>query len=252
MSGSPAEQRGGHAPPAVVRRPAWCSVAAQARFWAVVVLGLTLDLWSKHAAFAALGQGGQRVLIPNLLEFHTTFNSGALFGIGAGRTGVFLAASVLALALVLWMFVQSDGRRWLIHLGLGAILAGALGNMYDRMFVKLVEVPTAAGPRFCLIRPADQPGMATLEEYPPGPRAATHPVALERLEDVRPVGFVRDFIKIPKRWMHGREIWPWVFNVADSLLVVGVAILALRMWRDRKEERPAPASAALDPATGNT
>ena len=45
---------------------------------------------------------------------------------------------------------------------------------------------------------------------------------------------MRDFIKIPTRWLGGHDLWPWIFNVADMLLVGGVAILAVRLLRDRK------------------
>jgi lipoprotein signal peptidase len=48
------------------------------------------------------------------------------------------------------------------------------------------------------------------------------------------VGFVRDFIKIPTHWLGGRELWPWVFNVADMLLVGGVAILSLHLLSERR------------------
>lgn len=46
-------------PPSAFRSP-----AAHARFWLVALIGLAIDLYSKHWAFATLGQGGQRVLIP--------------------------------------------------------------------------------------------------------------------------------------------------------------------------------------------
>jgi lipoprotein signal peptidase len=218
--------------------------AAHLRLWAVVVLGLVADLWSKQWAFRTLRQGGQRVLIPGVLELHTTLNPGALFGIGAGRTEVFLIASLLALVLVVWMFAQSPRQRWLTHLALGAILAGALGNMYDRAFVDLVPTPgpRGLGPPYCVVTHSPDGQWVLLQEYPP---AAGHPprrvLAVEAQRLGPPVGYVRDFIKIPTRWWGGRELWPWVFNVADSLLVVGVVILALRLLRER---RASPVGAA--------
>ena len=108
-------------------------------------MGLVLDLWSKDWAFHTLRQGGRKGLIPYVLELQTMLNDGALFGIGSGHTGLFLLASLLALALVLWMFAQSSPRRRTLQLALGAILAGALGNMYDRTFVKLVDQPVQTG-----------------------------------------------------------------------------------------------------------
>ena len=222
-------------PPATALRDA----GAHLRLWIVVASGLALDLWSKQWAFHTLGQGGNRTLIPGVLEFHTTLNPGALFGIGAGRTGVFLLASVLALVLVVWMFAQSSPRRWFTHVALAAILAGALGNMYDRAFVNLVEyvIPAPGGRaiRYFVEQRSPDGGQILLYEYPPQddqPPLKLPPALAQRLPE--PVGYVRDFIKIPTRWLGGHDLWPWIFNVADMLLVGGVAILAVRLLRDRK------------------
>ncbi|MFO0837527.1 MAG: signal peptidase II [Phycisphaerae bacterium] len=216
-------------------RGAFGDVASHIRFWSVATLGLALDLWSKNWAFHTVRQGGHWVIIPRLLELQTMFNPGALFGIGSGRTSLFLVASVAALALVLWMFAQSSARRRLLHIALGAILAGALGNMYDRAFVRLIP----HGPRSFQGRvvthfeqQVNANGDMWLVEYP---ASADQPLreqvipALPRAE----VGYVRDFIKIPTKFGQ-RELWPWVFNVADSLLVGGVSILAIFLWIDRK------------------
>jgi signal peptidase II len=207
-------------------------------------LGVGLDLWSKHWAFHTLRQGGRDEIIPYVLEFQTMLNDGALFGIGSGRTGLFLVASVLALVLVFWMFAQTSARRWTLHIALGAILAGALGNMYDRAFVILAKNPvaTASGPIYMFVTARTEAGIE-LTEYPP------HADALKRIVAREPerAGFVRDFIKIPTRWFGGRDLWPWVFNVADVLLVGGVAILALHLWRDRKTHGAPPATAVDSP-----
>ncbi len=46
-------------------------------------------------------------------------------------------------------------------------------------------------------------------------------------------GEVRDFIKIELH-IGSLELWPWIFNVADMLLVCGVSILMLNIWFCRK------------------
>ncbi len=218
---------------------AWHSVGAHLRLWLVAALGLALDLGSKDWAFHTLRQGGNRVLLPSILEFHTTLNPGALFGIGAGHTEVFLLASMLALILVLWMFAQSPPRRWLTQFALGAILAGALGNMYDRVFVQLVPqgLASAGGTlaRYYAQQDSADGQWIELREYPPSAAAPPRKLPKSVQEQLaRPVGYVRDFIKIPTRWIGGRELWPWVFNVADMLLVCGVAILSLHLLRERR------------------
>jgi len=227
---------------------------AHLRLWSMVVLGLAIDLWSKDWAFHTLRQGGRRSLITNILEFQTTLNPGALFGIGAGHTEVFLIASVLALILVLWMFAQSSRRQWLLHIALGAILAGALGNMYDRVYVQLVpdHVQTAGGPaiRYYVRSTPGGEGTFVLREYPPTGETPTQSPSRLAMEFGPPRGYVRDFIKIPTRWFGGRDIWPWVFNVADMLLVGGVGILTVRLLRERR--RHGDAQTVLDDAAEKT
>jgi lipoprotein signal peptidase len=208
------------------------------RLWGTAAAGLALDLWSKHWAFHSLRQSSPpRVVIPHVLEFQTMLNDGALFGIGSGQTVLFVAASVLALVLVIWMFVQSSPKRWTLQIALGAILAGALGNMYDRIFVKLI--PLGSGRPMYFVRSETERGLDLLEYPPdlPGVRQTVRGVPPGSFPNE--VGYVRDFIKLPIKFptpSGWRELWPWVFNVADSLLVVGVSILAVHLWRDRAKQ----------------
>lgn len=229
---------------AVCEQAALRDVASHVRLWGVAIVGLVIDLWSKHWAFHTLRQGGHRTIVPNVLEWHITMNPGALFGIGSGQTEVFLVASVLALALVMWMFSASSRRSWLMHIALGGILAGAIGNMYDRATVQLVMlgVQTPAGPvpryyeKTGLVENDDGDEMLILQEYPVVEGTPVRSIPLDRVDELPPtIGYVRDFIKIPTRWFGGNDIWPWVFNVADMLLVGGVGILAIRMFADRRQ-----------------
>jgi lipoprotein signal peptidase len=210
------------------------SFAAHLRFWGLAVVGLVLDLWSKDWAFETLRQGGRRVLIPKLLEFQTMMNDGALFGIGGGQTTLFLLASGVALVLVFVMFAQSPARSWVLQTALAAILAGALGNMYDRLYVRLVSWRDARGiERWYVKSDSPEGGAVRLVEYPAAPGDGgilLPPGVVEGLP--REVGYVRDFIKIPTKIIGDRDLWPWVFNVADMLLVGGVGVLALRLWRE--------------------
>lgn len=213
------------------------SIGAHVRFWGVAAAGLAVDLWSKQWAFHTLRQGGRWIIIPHMLEFQTMLNPGALFGIGSGQTTLFLLASLLALGLVLWMFARSPARRWGLHLALAGILAGALGNMYDRVFVRLVERPVASARGPIYLQQFEENGRIIAREYPPDIDGIRQVLPQRREE----AGFVRDFIKIPTSFLR-RELWPWVFNVADVLLVVGVGFLAVHLWRGHRDSA-GPASA---------
>jgi lipoprotein signal peptidase len=109
--------------------------------------------------------------------FSLSTNAGVVFGLPMPRWGTALA-SVVAMALVGLCFATSDRRAAWLHAALALILAGALGNLYDRLF-----------------------GAVSIPGY--------QPIRYQ----------VRDFIDCSE--LHYR----WVFNIADVLLVVGVAML---------------------------
>lgn len=62
--------------------------------------------------------------------------------------------------------------------------------------------------------------------------------AFGNLVDRVRLGYVVDFIDF--------KIWP-VFNIADSAIVIGVALLTISMWR---ESRPAPRPQDAEPSSG--
>jgi signal peptidase II len=116
------------------------SLRAWMFFALTAVVGLTLDLWTKDYAFRVLSMPAdvheidrtpERHFIPHLLHFTLMKNEGAVFGIGQGKRSLFLAVSVAALALLVGLFLKSGNRRFYQFL-LGLLLAGVLGNLYDR------------------------------------------------------------------------------------------------------------------------
>ncbi|HUO08966.1 MAG TPA: signal peptidase II [Phycisphaerae bacterium] len=161
-----------------------------ARAWLVfllpAVLGLAGDLWLKAWSFPdgvpAAAEAAQLVagrnpaqafppttIIPHVLGFTTIINHGAVFGIFQGYVAYFLVFSIVAMAMILWVFGTSRANQWVVHLALGMITAGALGNLYDRAVFK----------------------------------------------------GVRDMLRFYVSW------YPWIFNLADVLLCVGVPLLML-------------------------
>jgi lipoprotein signal peptidase len=186
---------------------------------------LLLDQTGKYVVFAWLyndGAGGAYEVIPDVFSLEAGFprskdrdpgddvlsplrtvggdvlpkvNHGALWGIGGrnehGEPGsdfnaLFAAVSIVAaIAIVLWTFRASTARDRYLCMALGLILAGTLGNLYDRIVFH----------------------------------------------------GVRDFL-------HWRLVvviddFP-VFNIADSCLVIGAALLLIQAFFSE----PAPAAAA--------
>lgn len=134
-------------------------------------------------------------IIPKVLDFTLVLNPGAVFGIGAGKRWFFVVFTALAVAIGSYIFAKhTRAQDRLMHIALGLVLGGGLGNLYDRLIYACVRD---------FIHPL--PGVL----YPFG---------------------------TPASWA-GKEVWPYVSNVADAFLIVGVVFLA---WRAIKT--PAPAS----------
>ena len=206
---------------------------ASRRAWIILLLvtslALAADLFSKSWAFARIADAPVTVdretvlrvgaidpsrisslipphhavqAVPGLLELTLVLNPGAVFGIGAGKRWFFMIFTGLAMAFAFYMFaVWTRPRDWLSHTAIGLLIAGGLGNLYDRWFF----------------------------------------------------GCVRDFLHpLPNvKWPFGLkltgsngDIWPYVSNVADLFLIIGILVLAARLWKqDANRARAAAAPA---------
>ena len=107
-------------------------------------------------------------------------------------------SAAVATTVIAIMFYRSHRRAWILHVGLGLILAGALGNMYDRMLFGVVR-------DMCWLFPG---------------------------------------VNLPFEWTWpggNRELYPWIFNIADAVLLIGVAAVLYEMFFG-KWSQPQPPS----------
>jgi len=79
------------------------------------------------------------------MDFVLSANEGAVFGIkmhGSGSVHRLIVglATIATTALVLLFFATSHRKAWTVHLSMALILAGALGNLYDRL-ASCIELP---------------------------------------------------------------------------------------------------------------
>ncbi|MCH8047592.1 MAG: signal peptidase II [Planctomycetes bacterium] len=165
-------------------------------FFSLAVAGCGIDLWTKHWIFARLGvpwpdgdSSETEWIWEGYFGLETALNPGALFGMGAGHpyaSYCFAGLSVVAvLGVLYWLFVVGAGRDWLLTIALGCVTGGIFGNLYDRLGL----------------------WHATLSDG----------------STITGVRKVRDWILWTLQGSGGRD-WP-NFNIADSLLVCGAALL---------------------------
>ncbi len=120
--------------PAAARRPRTSRPVVVALAVVVVVVGFVLAQLSKRWAVDALG-GGETIPLFPTARFALVYNPGVSFGMGA-EVGPLLTVGIMALALGLavWVGWQIRHRASLLQvLLLSAVLAGALGNLFDRI-----------------------------------------------------------------------------------------------------------------------
>jgi signal peptidase II len=112
--------------------------ASRVALFAVLAAGgLAADLASKKVIFDRLGpvDGTTGWLLDGWLKFrlYTTFNHGALWGVGQGMTWLFAVLSVAAVSGVFyWLFRGGAAKSLWLTVALALITAGTLGNLWDR------------------------------------------------------------------------------------------------------------------------
>ena len=93
---------------------------------------LIADRVTKRLAVSALS-GGAKTFIPGVLGWRYAENTGAAFSTlsGSGVLLILLTAALIIAAIV-WYLRHRDCNRWLAA-GVTLIVAGGLGNLYDRL-----------------------------------------------------------------------------------------------------------------------
>ena len=107
-----------------------------ALFLAVALSGAFFDLWTKHLVFAHIPEFGwprEVVVIDGFLNYGRTMNPGVVFGLAQKFPAFWKVVAVLAVPAILLIFFNVKKPKWILTISLGMILAGTIGNMYDRL-----------------------------------------------------------------------------------------------------------------------
>lgn len=102
-------------------------------FFGLAFVGQYADLVSKHYAFDRIGAHETVDVVEGWLQYQLVWNRGAVFGILPGHGLLFLGVAIIAVPLIVGIFLSVKTPRWICTVSLGLILAGTLGNMYDRL-----------------------------------------------------------------------------------------------------------------------
>ncbi|RYG44158.1 signal peptidase II [bacterium] len=105
-------------------------------FLLLFVLGVAIDQIVKEWVRQSIPQGGSMrgLPIPNVFELTLTYNKGIAFGLFQGA-GVFMTPVAVGIAAGAGWYSYKHPREtdWM-HAAMGLLAAGAIGNLYDRLF----------------------------------------------------------------------------------------------------------------------
>jgi signal peptidase II len=99
----------------------------------IVFTILSLDQLTKFIITRNLFYHQSVPVIPHVFHLTLIFNQGAAFGILKNQTPLFIFTSFLAVILI-FLALKENRQGKLYPLALSFILAGALGNLIDRLF----------------------------------------------------------------------------------------------------------------------
>jgi signal peptidase II len=157
-------------------------------FLGLAILVVVLDQLTKRLAEDRLRGQRSVPVVDDILRLTYVENRGAAFGLLQDQTAFFVLVGIIVIGVIAMSYRYLPRSGFLLHLALGLMLGGAIGNLVDR---------------------------------------------------VRQ-GYVVDFVDFGYR----ANWWP-VFNVADSAIVIGVALMALNALSPSPEQH-APASSPGD------
>ncbi len=142
--------------------------------WLTLVLVFALDRLSKIIVQHNLNLAESLEVIPGFFHLTYILNPGAAFGILAGKTWFFVLTALFVLGAIIYFQDKIPKKSRIMHICMGMIAGGALGNLYDRLFI----------------------------------------------------GKVVDFLDF--------KIWSYIFNIADSMIVIGGFLLVILIYKYEK------------------
>jgi signal peptidase II len=103
------------------------------KVYIISIIGIVLDFLSKAFIMSKLSVGSSKTIIENFFYITHVNNKGAAWGIFSSNTMVLTIISILFTIFFVW-YVEKNKLKLYEEISAGIILAGILGNMFDRIF----------------------------------------------------------------------------------------------------------------------
>jgi len=110
-------------------------------FASAALVGALVDQVAKALVAARFPEDAVEAapVIPGLVGILRHRNYGALWGLGDDYPTLLILISFAAMGLIVWLFVSAKPHRRLTDLALALMMAGAVGNLIDRLLLGYVS-----------------------------------------------------------------------------------------------------------------
>ena len=102
------------------------------------VIVIIIDQFTKRMVINKIPLNSQLEIIPNFLYITHIKNTGAAFGMFQDKTDILIIISFIAVILVAVLKITLKIDSFIYNISLGFILGGAIGNLFDRFFLRQV------------------------------------------------------------------------------------------------------------------
>jgi signal peptidase II len=107
-------------------------------FGLCAIFAIAVDQVSKYWVVNFVPLNAQIKLIPGFLYITHIKNSGGAFGIFQNKINVFIVVSMISILLIIVLKICMNLKSYTYNLAMGFVLGGAIGNLYDRYFIREV------------------------------------------------------------------------------------------------------------------
>lgn len=104
----------------------------------IIIIGIILDRVTKLWGINSLNKTDGISVIKGYFDFVYLENKGAAWGIMKDRTMLLTIITIIVLAAIIYYRVKTGIKSKLFKISFSLIVAGALGNLFDRIYYKYV------------------------------------------------------------------------------------------------------------------
>jgi signal peptidase II len=108
-------------------------VKNKASFFVTAAIVFALDQLTKYLVISAMALGETRPVIRDFFHLTYVMNKGISFGLLQDFRWVIAGLSCLAIVVMVWLIFRLEGLPFSMHVLLGLVAGGALGNLTDRV-----------------------------------------------------------------------------------------------------------------------